>query len=423
MKKYIGKVITNIYLITILKKMFMTVFNVVITALTVRLLGTSLKGEYAYIINLMSLAANFGGLGIQYAYAIERKGLDEAQVLYMEKKYFAINFQLMLLYLGIGITLFFTAESLSLKMLFLLLSANIAAGQLGNILLIEDYKFHSMAYMLSSVVYFILTVIIYTLQLCDLKIVLFVNFSVNLFQAVLFFSKVPFRDAILKGYGKDVKHIMKIGSIPMITAALKMVNYHFDTIMMKQMKVAYGDIGLYAVAVAIAGYLWYIPDIFKDVTFSKSARQDAWESVAFSMRVSNTCTLAIILGIFIFGKPFISFMYGSDFMTSYYVCLILVCGTPAMSVYNIISPLFTVNQMASYNFRTLALSAASNIVLNLGFIPLWGMYGAAAASVISYSVCGGAMLVKFVRSFHMPFGEVCLIKKKDMMQLKKKLKR
>ncbi len=421
-KSNIKSLFGNDYSITILKKVFMTFFNVMITALTIRALGPELRGQYTYNMNMMALIANFLSLGIQYAYSIERKN-EKVPLEDLKAKYFAVNIKVLLFYLVIGIFLFAAFYDPTFSMIYLILPFNVIAGQIGNILLIEDIKYHSLIYMLSSCIYFVLTVIVFLFFKVNLTVVMLVNLLVFLFLAVLFLYKLKNKKYLFEIDLKYLGKIIKLGFIPMITAMLKMVNYNFDTIMLKHMGVDLAKIGYYSIAVALAGYIWYIPDIFKDVSFSKSAKEKSCDNICFSMRISNALTIFVILGIVVFGKIFITVMYGKDFINAYAVSLILILGTPAMGIFNIISPVFNVVGLAKFNFNILLKSAVSNIILNLLLIPLMGIEGAALASVVSYSICGVMMTRKFVAHFELSYKDVLLINANDIKRIKNKFKR
>lgn len=69
------------------------------------------------------------------------------------------------------------------------------------------------------------------------------------------------------------------------------------------------------------------------------------------------------------------------------------------------------------------MSAAINVVANIYAIPVWGVYGAAWASVLSYTVCGTVFTVYFCKKYSFTLKELLLPTKEDFAKAKKLIKR
>lgn len=69
------------------------------------------------------------------------------------------------------------------------------------------------------------------------------------------------------------------------------------------------------------------------------------------------------------------------------------------------------------------MSAAINVVANIYAIPVWGVYGAAWASVLSYTVCGTVLTVYFCKKYSFTLKELLLPTKEDFAKAKKLIKR
>lgn len=67
------------------------------------------------------------------------------------------------------------------------------------------------------------------------------------------------------------------------------------------------EIGFYSLGVSLSEYGWLIPDAFREVLFSRTAKDDAIEEVTMSMKVNFYLTLLMILGILLLGRPVIGF--------------------------------------------------------------------------------------------------------------------
>ena len=115
-------------------------------------------------------------------------------------------------------------------------------------------------------------------------------------------------------------------------------------------------------------------------------------------------------------------MYGNEFLNSYLVTVILFLGIPAMAWFKIISTLYLAQGKRYFYLLTLLDSVIANALANLILIPKFSIYGAAMASVISYTVCGGVFLVDFCSEYKINIIEIFKITKKNVTDLKKMIK-
>ena len=88
----------------------------------------------------------------------------------------------------------------------------------------------------------------------------------------------------------------------MITTLMLTLNYRVDTLMMGYLyHIPDTEIGFYSLGVSLSEYGWLIPDAFREVLFSRTAKDDAIEEVTMSMKVNFYLTLLMILGILLLG--------------------------------------------------------------------------------------------------------------------------
>ena len=70
---------------------------------------------------------------------------------------------------------------------------------------------------------------------------------------------------------EELKFIFGLSFITMVMTLLININYKVDVIMLKN-KVSNSQLGLYTTGTGLANYIWIIPDAFKNVLFSKTAK-------------------------------------------------------------------------------------------------------------------------------------------------------
>ena len=120
------------------------------------------------------------------------------------------------------------------------------------------------------------------------------------------------------------------------------------------------------------------------------------------------------------GKLFINVMYGLEFSNSYFCTIILFVGCLSMIIYKLIHPIYISKGKQSVVVKILFLSVLINIVLNLFLIPYFTIYGAAIASVFSYTTCSFIFLKIFCKEYNINFYEFFIIRKKEIKRILKK---
>ena len=86
--------------------------------------------------------------------------------------------------------------------------------------------------------------------------------------------------------------------------------------------------------------------------------------------------------------------------------ILLIAGAFSMSMYKVIGIVLVSQGKRSVQFISLAISAIVNIVMNCLLIPKMGMMGAAWASIASYTICAGILLIYFTRVFSFSLKEL-----------------
>jgi len=102
-----------------------------------------------------------------------------------------------------------------------------------------------------------------------------------------------------------------------------------------------------------------------------------------SARVAFLIAFTTTITFFLFGEFFIIVVFGDDYLNAYYPLLLLSIG---QTIHAGIGAGGTVLNMSGYEkgtLITLVFSGFLNVVLNYLFIPLWGMEGAAIATLIA----------------------------------------
>ncbi len=174
-----------------------------------------------------------------------------------------------------------------------------------------------------------------------------------------------------------------------LTAGLQIVLAKTDIIMIR----AFGsaeEVAFYNVALQGAAAIFFMRTAVNAVSATKMAhchkkedKSGLQEIVSWSARILFIAALPAFLLVCLFGKPAIALLFGAEYLPAYLALVILGFGRLARSVFGPIDTLMKMANKETLLLKVVALSIVLNVVLNGALIPVYGIYGAAAASVLS----------------------------------------
>ena len=166
--------------------------------------------------------------------------------------------------------------------------------------------------------------------------------------------------------------------------------YHVDVLMLEYFTTS-EVVGYYKAALVIVEFLWFVPRSVQSVMIQSTAnlwledQVDRINSMASTTtRYTLLITILLSLGLAALAPSFIPIYYGPDFTPAILPILLLLPGTVG---FGLARPIMAIS-MAKGDMKILiaatGASATINFVLNLLFIPQFGMAGAAVATSIGY---------------------------------------
>ncbi len=417
--KIVNKLKGKTYVSTLINRIMYAAVLFIANALISRALGVKLKGEYTWIINAANIIAIIAGLGVYHSipYFNRQKKEDEDIV----QRYVNIFTLQALVYLAISaVIIACTGVKISIISICVLVIMDTFSQELNMLILIVDI-FKRNKILLAGAYFNLITSALCYLTFKDnvvaaiIVLAMFKGFYIVFYLMAM--KKIPNPFAVSM---KKLVQIIKFGYMPMLSFLLITLNYKVDLIMLKANSgVSAEALSYYSVGAQIAELAWFIPDVFKEVLFSKTAKKNNYDEVSAVLRISNAVLVMVIFGVVVFGKVMIWLFYGTPFMPAYKVTICIFLGIPAMSWFKIIYTLFNAQGRRKTSFFVLLLSACTNIVMNYVLIPVIGIYGAALASVASYTVCGVIFISLYSKISGDPVHKLILMTKKDIKVLKK----
>ena len=413
-RSLVKRLTDNDYVFTIFTKIMAVLIGLIASSYSNRFLGPELKGQLGRISSMLSIVAVTANFGLYQPYPYYKR-LGEQDVLDKFLRIFLLQF---IAYSVIGVFGAVALESFELTAVCLLAPIQVLANQLSFMIMVEDVKFKNVIFFTARITNTVITILaFYTMDrtiLVALALIV-VGDLITIVFALLRMRRLP---NPLRADLRFAAKIVPFGLISMLTTLMLTLNYRVDTLMMGYMfAVSDTEIGYYTLGVSLSEYGWLIPDAFREVLFSRTAKDDAIGEVTMSMKVNLYLTLLMIAGILVLGRPVIYLLAGAPYLPAYPVTVMLIAGIIPMSYFKIIGTLLLAQGKKMVYLGMLTGSVVVNILCNLMTIPLWGKMGAALSSVVSYTVAGGLFLLYYLRTYQVPLRDVFLFRREELDRL------
>ena len=187
-------------------------------------------------------------------------------------------------------------------------------------------------------------------------------------------------------------------SMPMIPNSLSWwVSNSSDKYMLNYMS-GTSSVGVYSIAYKIPSLLSTINTIFMSA-WQISAVDDfgSTQSANFFSNIYKSLTsmdAIVVSALIAFSKIIAKVLYAKDFYVAWKYAVILCFAFYFSSLSSFLGSIYTTSKKTNALFCTSVIGAVLNIVVNLALIPVYGAFGAAIATLVSYFV------VWIIRFFH-----------------------
>ena len=406
----------NDYVFTIFTKIAAVLIGLIASSYSNRFLGPELKGELGRISSMLSIVAVTANFGLYQPYPYYKRQ-NEQDVLDKFLRIFLLQF---LAYTAIGVIGAMTLHSFELTAVCLLAPIQVLANQLSFMIMVEDVKFKNVIFFTARITNTVVTILAFYTMDRTIMVALALIVIGDVITVVMALARMKRLPNPLRADVRFAAKIVPFGIVSMITTLMLTLNYRVDTLMMGYLyNIPDAEIGFYTLGVSLSEYGWLIPDAFREVLFSRTAKSDAIDEVTMSMKVNLYLTFVMIAGILVLGRPVIWLLYGAEFLPSYGVTVLLIAGIIPMSYFKIIGTLLLAQGKKYVYLGMLTGSVVVNILCNTVTIPLWGKMGAALSSVVSYTVAGGLFLIYYMRTYDIAPADVFLFSRDEIARMKR----
>lgn len=410
--------LNNDYVLNTVVKIANLLIGFITSMFCTRYLGVINKGAHSYISQIANTASVIGNMGIYHSYSFNYKIHGKETF----KKYSDICFLQFLLYFILAIVIAVFSNDYKIRLAVLLIPFSVLKHQYENIVLIENIRLRMFLHVFDKVLLTVAYALLFFTAESNVTYIVSLTIFVDVFTVAFYLIKLGYFPKIWQVDFAFFKGVLKFGWLPMLSLLLINLNYSIDIFFLEHIGTA-EDLGYYSFAANIINYVWMLPDAFKEVLFSKSARKLDRKNIGISVQISLMSIACCMIGFFVIGKPFISLLYGADFLPSYNIVLILIFGAFSMSIFKLIGTVLVSQGKRAMHFTALAISVTINIFSNILTIPKWGMYGAAWSSVLSYTACAWIVIPYFCKTFGFAIKDLFVLSKDNIVSIKGLVKR
>ena len=373
------------------------VSGLLVSIVVTRYLGPEQKG---FIANVTAIASFFGFLS---SFGLGDILIKEYSAYINESKETAISAAILMLIGGIfsfsmaGIlAVVAKVDEITLRCVFVC-----AMPYLFGFLSVFEYWFYSQS---QSKIYTIGQFLIHVLCLVLRVIGVILEASVTWFvlciaveQLLTRFTLVfCYRFSRVKMQGRWKATVNKIRSllklcIPLLTTGFATSIYmKVDQIMVGYM-LSDSELGIYSVAVTLAEYRYFVPGVIY-MSFLPILTEERKNRIEFKNVLTKLGDILIlisysaIVGVILLGQKVVEMMYGIEFRESANILNIYIWSGVFTSLSYIGQAYFIIYNNTKILMKIQVIGAILNFVFNFILIPIWGIYGAAFATVFEYMI-------------------------------------
>ncbi len=176
-------------------------------------------------------------------------------------------------------------------------------------------------------------------------------------------------------------------------------------------------VAFYTIAAVVVGRLKTVPEAVGSALYPELAGLPPKEAASFVARVSRqsfAVVVAMVVGLQLVAGWLIPLLYGEAYAVAVEPMRILLFGMAVHTIYRVVARWFTAVDRQRANIITQAISAPLNLVLDLWWIPILGVAGAAWASTVSYFVEAALILVIFRQTTGIKINALIIPRREDL---------
>ena len=379
------------------EKIARLVLNFFVTVAVIRYLEPNEFGIYSYAISFYGLFVAFISLGMESISIRELVKSPDKRDEILGSVFYSQLLGAVLAISLIALTLFITNEDVSTSVLILIISAS-SFFQTFNVI---DYYYRSKVnakysvYVLSTSV-ILVALIKFALIFIKAPLLFFLiayacEFLFNAIGYTIIYHSQKLKISVWK-FDKNLALTLLKDSWPLILSGVVVSIYvKVDQVLIKNMLTS-RDVGIYAAAVRLSESWYFIPIAISNALFPAIVTAKSIASELYLSRLQKLydvlawIAIGISIPVSFLSGEIIQVLYGSKYSASAPILTIYIWAGVSVFLGVASSQYLVTENFAKISFLRTLLGMITNVVLNLIFIPKFGIIGSAYATLISYTI-------------------------------------
>ncbi|HCY74986.1 MAG TPA: flippase [Ignavibacteriales bacterium] len=379
------------------EKVARLILNFFVTIAVIRYLGPDQFGLYSYAISFYGLFVAFVSLGLESISIRELVKHPEKRDEILGSVFYTQLLGAVIAISLIALTLLITAEEIFTSSLILIISVS-SFFQTFNVI---DYYFRSTVkakysvYVLSTSV-ILVAIIKIALIFIEAPLLYFLiayacEFLFNGIGYTLIYHSQKLKINDWK-FDKNLALKLLKDSWPLILSGVVVSIYmKVDQVLIKNM-LDVKEVGYYAAAVRLSESWYFIPVAISNALFPAIVNAKNISSELYLTRLQKLydvlawIAIGISIPVSFFSADIINLLYGSKYLSSAPILTIYIWAGAAVFLGVASSQYLVTENLTKISLMRTSLGMIANVILNIIFIPKYGIVGSAVATLISYTL-------------------------------------
>ncbi len=222
---------------------------------------------------------------------------------------------------------------------------------------------------------------------CVLLVVTTTKGLVEAYIAVRLYDNVRFQRSTVSF--ANSRHLLNYSIISFVIIVCDYLRVQLDTILVGAF-ISVSTVTYYAIASQFVLYYVLIARTISKTYVPRLSRlegADSWDELRTTVfdgtRLSASLVLYIAISLLAFGQKFIYLWLGPGFHISYYILLLLIPANAITLIQSILVSLLYATSNHGYYAKLYIVETVVKLAISLALIPLFGVYGLAAGTLIS----------------------------------------
>ena len=219
-----------------------------------------------------------------------------------------------------------------------------------------------------------------------LPILLVVYTSIGLAQWILLREGLPSDNASMPFQG--FAPLWQYSALAFATNVIQFLNYKIDVWFLRFFECPPPDLGIYTLSVSLTQLLWLFPQALQSILFRNISNRTDRENL---YKETRRWTFLLVLYVFIAGllgavmaRYLVPVLFGEAYAEVSSMIALLLGGIAPFGVIMIVSAYFSGTGRVWINFVSAIIGFFVGVIFDVLWIPDYGIWGAASASIASY---------------------------------------